>query len=248
MAWGRNKESWSIDYRVLFGDPSREEVWQELALILDEDFIMSHTGEFRKIQMTCIDTGHHAVHVYNFCRKYSPSRVMAVKGYANLPMIHANPKNMDYTYKGKKVAKGVRLTQVGVSLLKHEIYGFLRNEREDDGSFPYGYCHFPEYPQEYFQMLTAEEYICNINKKNQEKYEWVKIRERNEALDVRNYARAAVAMLGYDRMKEEHFLKLEEQFSTTPVIAKNINSQKKQKIKRDLNDDDENNYWKDRFL
>ena len=249
VAWGRNKESWSIDYRVLFGDTAREEVWKELNDILEEDFIMEHTGEFRKIQMTCVDSGYNTVHVYNFCRKFSASRVMAIKGQENLPSIHANPKNIDYTYKGKKITNGVRLTMLGVSILKQELYGFLRNNREDDGSFPYGYCHFPyEYSQDYFMMLTAEENIRTINEKKQEKYEWVKIRERNEALDVRNYARAAVALLGYDRMKDEHFQKLEEQFCTNPVVAKNINAQKKQNRRRDLDDDDENNnYWKDRF-
>ncbi len=51
------------------------------------------------------------------------------------------------------------------------------------------------------------------------------------------------ALLGYDRMKEEHFRKLEEQFSTPAPIAQNMNAQKKQKIKRELDDGD--NYWKD---
>ncbi|MES2616110.1 MAG: terminase gpA endonuclease subunit, partial [Bdellovibrionota bacterium] len=62
VAWGRNKESWSIDYRVLCGDSAREELWKELTEILNEDFIMEHTGEFRKIQMTCVDSGYNTVH------------------------------------------------------------------------------------------------------------------------------------------------------------------------------------------
>ncbi len=133
---------------------------------------------------------------------------------------------------------------VGSSILKQELYGFLRNAREDDGTFPYGYCHFPhEYSQDFFMMLTAEENIRTVNEKKQEKYEWIKIRERNEALDTRNYARAAVALLGYDRMKEEHFRKLEEQFSTLISISQNMNAQKKQKIKRER--DERDNYWKD---
>ncbi len=133
---------------------------------------------------------------------------------------------------------------VGASVLKQELYGFLRNARGEDGSFPYGYCHFPhEYSQDYFMMLTAEENIRTVNEKKQEKYEWIKIRERNEALDTRNYARAAAALLGYDRMKDDHFKKLEEQFSTPATIAKSMNAQKKQKIRREFNENDDN-YWR----
>lgn len=88
VGWGRNKESWSVDYRVLFGDTAREEVWQELTEVLNEDFAIEATSEFRKIQMTCVDSGYNTAHVYNFCRKFSPNRVMAVKGQDNLPSIH----------------------------------------------------------------------------------------------------------------------------------------------------------------
>ena len=30
VGWGRGKESWSVDYRVLEGDTSRQPVWGEL--------------------------------------------------------------------------------------------------------------------------------------------------------------------------------------------------------------------------
>ena len=251
VAWGRNKESWSIDYRVLFGDTAREEVWKELTEIVNEDFAIEGTTEFRKIQMTCVDSGYNTAHVYNFCRKFSASMVMAIKGQENLPSIHANPKNIDFSHRGKKISKGVRLTMLGVSVLKQELFGFLRNGREDDGTFPYGYCHFPhEYSQDYFIMLTAEEHIKTVNEKKQEKYEWIKIRERNEALDTRNYARAAAALLGYDRMREEHFAQLEAQYNpdAQAVVENKIQIEKAEKNNQDdywrgRNNED---YWKGR--
>ena len=246
VAFGRNKESWSIDFRILFGDTSHQQVWNDLAEVLDEDFIMEHTGEFRKIQFACIDSGFKAIEVYNFCRKYSPSRVMAVKGFDSLPMIHGNPKNLDYTYQGKKISKGVRLTQVGVNVLKHELAGFLRNKQNEDGTYPYGYCHFPaDYSQEYFMMLTAEEYVCTTNAKNQKKYEWVKVRERNEALDCRNYARAAAALLGYDRMKEKDFENLEQQFTIPLEVQKQIKDQKRMELRRRMEEDERMDFWSD---
>lgn len=239
VAWGRNKESWSIDYRVLFGDTSHQSVWTELAHVIDEDFVMEHTGEFRKIQMTCIDTGYKSIEVYNFCRRYPVSRVMAIKGYDNLPTIFSNPKNIDFTYNGRRISNGVRLTQIGVNVLKHELAGFLRVTQDDDGNYPYGYCHFPiDYSQDYFLMLTAEEYVCNTNAKNQKKYEWVSVRKRNEALDCRNYARAASALLGYDRMKEKDFENLEEDYAIPEAVKQQIQAQKRERMRREMEEYD----------
>lgn len=254
VGWGRNRESWSIDYRVLLGDTGREEVWKELAHVLDEEFQSEETGEMRRIQMTCVDSGFNTAHVYNFTRKYDPTRVIAVKGYDHLPTICAQPKHVDFQFKNKKIKNGVRLVMVGSSVLKQELYGFLRSERNEDGTYQYGYCHFPqEYGQEYFMMLTAEEYICTENEKKQKKYEWVKVRDRNEALDVRNYARAAANMLGYDRLKEADFLVLEEKYGFKDrELAETLQAQNRAvKVERVGEDywkgrDDPNDYWKNR--
>ena len=62
-----------------------------------------------------------------------------------------------------------------------------------------GYCHFPRgrdrgYTREYFRGLTAEHRVLTY-KKGVPVYEW-RIKDaahkRNEALDVRNYATAAL--------------------------------------------------------
>src|SRR6202162_4031703 len=38
VAWGRGKESWAVDYRVLEGDTSRPQVWDKLTGLLNETF------------------------------------------------------------------------------------------------------------------------------------------------------------------------------------------------------------------
>ena len=43
------------------------------------------------------------------------------------------------------------------------------------------------------------------------KLEWQKLRERNEALDCRVYARAAAWIAGIDRFREKHWKRLEEE-------------------------------------
>ena len=54
-------------------------------------------------------------------------------------------------------------------------------------------------------MLTAEELRISTNKKGFQVYTWHKKFERNEALDVRCYARAAAYVIGIDRFKNEHY-------------------------------------------
>src|SRR6185312_16089570 len=61
--------------------------------------------------------------------------------------------------------------------------------------------------------------------------EWVKIRERNEALDCRCYARAAATAIGIDRYQDVLWKQIEDEFGIQS-ISKNknqpakINSQK----------------------
>ena len=55
--------------------------------------------------------------------------------------------------------------------------------------------------------------------KGYRKTEWQKIRERNEALDTRIYARAAASQFGIDRVEEQHWAALEKQMSIKPTPA-----------------------------
>ena len=102
---------------------------------------------------------------------------------------------------GKKTKHAVRLWKVGVSLLKSELYGWLSRSKNEDGSAPHGYLHFPEYNTEYFKQLTAEQLVTKIIK-GFPKREWQKVRDRNEALDCRVYARAAAIAIGIDRWSD----------------------------------------------
>ena len=69
---------------------------------------------------------------------------------------------------------------------------FLRLRIDEPGP---GYCHFPmERDPEYFKQLTAERQIIKYNKGFAHRV-WVKSRTRNEALDVRVYGIAALAIL-----------------------------------------------------
>ncbi len=58
-----------------------------------------------------------------------------------------------------------------------------------------GFCHFPRaYEEEYFYQLTSEKAVQTYHK-GIPKIVWRKIRKRNEALDCRVYAMAALKFL-----------------------------------------------------
>jgi phage terminase large subunit GpA-like protein len=210
VGYGRNKESWSIDYRVIMGETSTEAPWKELDKLLNETWVNTSRQELT-IRTLAVDSGYNTQHVYNWARKYTGNRVMVVKGQDALQNLIGVPQAADVTHAGKRARRSVKVWPVGVSTAKTELYGFLNlNGAGDDGVYPPGFCHFPQYGEEYFRMLTAEQLMKRkVNGKTV--HVWVKTYERNEALDCRNYARAAANMIGLDRFKEEDWLNLEGQ-------------------------------------
>jgi len=202
VGWGRDEESWSIDYQTLYGDPSAPQLWNDLEDVLKQTF-MHPSGVDLPIRATCIDSGGHFTQaVYNFCRSREGRRVFAIKGVGGegKALIGRPSKN--------NIGK-VRLFPVGVDTGKEMIYSRLKIV--DSGP---GYMHFPEdRDDEYFRQLTAEKIITKYVQ-GRAKRAWVKTRVRNEALDVRNYALAAFALLN------TNINRIAQRFENKPVEVK----------------------------
>ena len=80
--------------------------------------------------------------------------------------------------------------------------------------FPPGSVHLPSWADgEWLKQLTAEQLITVKSKRGFTKLEWQKLRERNEALDCRVYARAAAWIAGADRWPEARWAELERQLA-----------------------------------
>jgi phage terminase large subunit GpA-like protein len=215
-AWGRGKESWLIDYVVFAGSPELPQVWAMVSEFLNQTY-RHESGLDMPIVRFAIDSGHATQQVYNWVRQQHSDTVMAVDGRDVGAAIVGQPKPVDITIAGKTIQRGARIWPVNVSALKHELYGWLRLEKPTDkeldegGTFPPGYCHFNgQVDDEFFKQLTAEELVTRLVK-GYRKQEWVKTRERNEALDTRLYARAAASVYGLDRSQEAHWAQLEAQ-------------------------------------
>jgi phage terminase large subunit GpA-like protein len=189
VGWGPGEESWGIDYRVLWGDPGQQEIWTMLSDALQQTY-EHESGDRLHIAAACIDSGgHHTQHVYEFCRGRQARRIFAVKGLAGAgrPIVSAPMRR-----RSGRNRRPVELFQVGVDEAKGLIYSRLRLKERGPG-----YCHFPmrpEYDEEYFAQLTAEKVVTRFHR-GFARREWVKTRPRNEALDCRVYALAALYIL-----------------------------------------------------
>lgn len=218
VGWIRGKRSQSIDYRIIIGNTEATETWDKLAAVLNETFTRSD-GHQMPISIMCVDTGFNTSYVYEFCsRMAGTGRVFPIKGKDGLQQFYTAPKPVQVTRQGKPIG-GIKVYHIGVSLIKSELYGWLKQFPKDQ-VFPNGYCHFPQYDQEFFKGITAEKLQSKTDRRGFLKMEWVKHHKRNEPLDCRIYARAGAALFGMDMFQDSHWDHLEKPTSPPPQKPK----------------------------
>jgi phage terminase large subunit GpA-like protein len=182
--FGAGEESWSVDYKIIYGDPAKPNVWQDLDTALLQQYQNEDCYPMR-IASACIDSGGHFTDaVYKFVKNKESRRVYAVKGSssAGAPLVN----------RGTRSNKGnVKLFAVGTDTAKELIFARLKIEE-----FGAGYMHFNRKinDEEYFKQLTAEKITTKFVRGFPARV-WTKTRPRNEALDLNVYALAALAIL-----------------------------------------------------
>ncbi|KDE74779.1 terminase [Fusobacterium necrophorum BFTR-2] len=181
VGWGIGEESWGIEHGIILGNPQEDEVWNALDVVLEKKYYKAN-GNFLNIYSTCIDTGgHNTERTYDYVNpRQNLKRVYGIKGLGG----EAIPINNGFR---RTRNNKIDLLSLGVNALKDITYGRLKIKEQGPG-----YCHFPKnimrnYGADYFKSLTAE-----VKKIKNKRVVWEKIRERNEALDCRNYATAAL--------------------------------------------------------
>jgi phage terminase large subunit GpA-like protein len=219
-AFGRGKESWLVEHRVLMGDTARDAVWKHLGELVAETWTHA-SGARLPLARLALDTGFATQEAYTFVRLARDPRVMAVKGSAKGAALVGTPTAVDATTGGKKLRRGIKLFTVAVGIAKLEFYNSLRKVPEvaEDGvtiRYPTGFVHLPKVDAEYLQQLCAEQLITRRDRNGYPVREWQKMRERNEALDCYVYARAAASASGLDRFEERHWRELERQLGLSP--------------------------------
>lgn len=219
-AFGRGKESWLVEHRVLMGDTARDTVWKALAAMLAEQWTHA-CGAQMPLARLALDTSFATQEAYAFVRACHDPRVMAVKGVARGAALIGTPTAVDMTQGGKKLRRGIKVYSVAGGIAKLELYNNLRKTPEvvEDGvaiRYPTGFVHLPKVDAEYLQQLCAEQLTTRRDRNGFPVREWQKIRERNEALDCYVYARAAASSAGLDRFEERHWRELERQIGVAP--------------------------------
>jgi phage terminase large subunit GpA-like protein len=185
VGWGRDEESWSIAHRVIWGDPAGPEVWKTLDTDLKETFLHAREVAPMPIRAVAIDSGgHHSQSVYSFAADRHQRRVWAIKGRGG-PGVPIWPRRPS---KAGKTREKVPLYLVGVDGAKEALYARLKLTEPGPG-----YCHFPAgRDPEYFAQLTSERQVTRYQK-GRPLREWrLPSGARNEALDLRIYATAAL--------------------------------------------------------
>jgi len=193
VAWNSKEQSANIDYRVIYGDPDDsiddpEGVWQALDDYLSQSFQGSEKSY--KINACCIDSGgSNTSKVYEYCRHRRKDRIFAIKGRGGegVPLV-SNPLRR----KSGREKRKVDLYTLGVDGIKLTIMRRLQIQEPKLA----GYCRFPMgRDEEYFKQLTAEKMVTRY-KQGQAVRSWIKPNTaRNEALDCRVYAYAALKIL-----------------------------------------------------
>jgi phage terminase large subunit GpA-like protein len=218
-AWGRGLESWLVDHIVIPGGPDDPACWDKLTALLGQTWTHEN-GAIMTLAKLAIDTGYESAAVYAWARKQGIAQVAPVKGLEgfNRATPVSGPTFVDATVNGRKLKRGARLWTVATATFKAETYRYLRIERpsNEDRALgvtdPAGTIHLPDWADsEWLKQLVGEQLVTTRNKRGFARQEWQKLRERNEALDTRVYARAAAWILGADRFDERMWRQLEKQ-------------------------------------
>lgn len=187
VGWGIGEESWGIERFVVTSSPFKPESWAKLDEYRAKKY-ETKSGVWLPISACGIDSGGNAkgfgfaraVYAYVLRRKQAgrgQSGVIAIKGSAvvgaPLATEHMQPN-------------GVNLLLVGTDRAKSILMERLKMTEPGPG-----FMHFPaDYGDDFFEQLCAEELKFKEGRR-----QWVKVRDRNEALDIRVYSLALIDLL-----------------------------------------------------
>jgi phage terminase large subunit GpA-like protein len=183
--WGAGEESWLIAYQQLFGDPGQEEVWNQADHFLSEEY-QHVSGRMVGISSVMVDSGGaHTDSVYRFCKARQHKRVFCLKGSSESGKEILSKFSTNNQYR-------VKLFIVGTDTAKDRIFARLKIPLPGPG-----FIHLPDWIEdEYLAQLTGEKAIRRYKRGRGIVREYIKIRARNEALDLEVYSMAALYVLG----------------------------------------------------
>lgn len=194
VAWGRDEESWSVQYHVIDGEFSDPLVRKKVDEFLLGTWYDQHGRPYR-LDGGCMDSGgHHTQAVYEFCKARLGRYIWAIKGASE----RDGARNPVWPTKrpSRRTKASFRPVVIGGNAARDTIRGRLLLEPPPPGGARPGYCHFPaDRDIGYFQQLTADR--LELKEVSGRKFTvWVTPPGRaNEAADCRVYAYAGLCGL-----------------------------------------------------
>jgi phage terminase large subunit GpA-like protein len=195
---GHFGENWGIRRGVLMGRPDDPEVWQRLDDVIQHIYRFE-SGQGLRISVTFVDEGGHFTQdVRLACRARLTSKVFAVKGRGGDGVPYTAPPKKQQIVIGGRAIGTCWQYMLGVDSGKQLIMDSLRVQEPGPK-----YSHFPNnqdagYGAAFFKGLLSERLVYKEGRKTPWIWEKIPGHERNEALDCRNYAMAALKALAPD--------------------------------------------------
>lgn len=195
-AWGRDKESWLVDYQIIHGDTETTAPWEALDEYLGTRF-PHECGATLRITATGVDAGFRSQTVYDWCRSRIHRAIFPLKGQSQPgKRVLGIPTDQDIDHNGRKIAAGVKLWPIGTDTAKTEIYARLKIVQAGPGCM-----HFPVgLSSEYYRGLVAERLVTKYVKGYLRTFWEKEETQRNEPLDLEVYAYAAALFAGLTRI------------------------------------------------
>ena len=184
VGWGRNKESWILNYWVFEGttEETGSQCWRDLESVIDMEYRRSDGVNLGRPIVSFIDASYLQAQVNAFCSQfiYSPKMVDGV-----YPIMGRETQTEIYKVHRNDVETPI-LT-IHDQRLKKEMYSYLKRDEPATGAaYPYGYVHFPQtFGKQWYDQLTSEDYVVKTDSKGRKKISIENPKQRrNEVHDI----------------------------------------------------------------
>lgn len=190
-AWGPGAEHVLMDRGRIEGGPSQASVWAEMAELERRTWPHEDGGRIGS-ESFGIDSGYGTFHVYAYC---STRRALALDGadrWGAIPLRRSGKQKL----KGEDgTVVSCRTWRVGTWDLKRELLNEVIpfSLDGDKGARALGKAHWPGWiDRDFFEELTAEALVTVTDSKTGvvKDESWVRVRRRNEEMDLWVYNRA----------------------------------------------------------
>lgn len=209
---GPEHKKFIVDYGTIARPIGEADCQRALGELLNRSW-RNYCGVGMSLSLAAIDAGFETDTVLEFCRRYGPNKVIAVRSVAGDHVSRIAKVARERNEKRGTLLKHPRgnYFNVGTHTLKGGLYLDLA---KDDPATP-GYIAFPSDAEDrLYQELCAEQRIA-VKRMGQIVFRWEKISDRqpNEMLDCYCYAMAAQVKYGCSWISSERWRELEMQCS-----------------------------------